>query len=52
MIFIASPYYDTAPPSQLEAAQALAQRAFEFRASYRGQDMRKRRDAAKRGRGK
>lgn len=37
------------PERQLQAAQALAQRAYEFRTSYKGQDFRKRRDAAKRG---
>ncbi len=34
---------------QLEAAQALAQRAYEFRTSYKGQDYAKRRAAALKG---
>ncbi len=37
------------PERQLQAAQALAQRAYEFRTSYKGQDYAKRRAAALKG---
>lgn len=40
------------PERQLQAAQTLAQRAYEYRTSYRGIDHAKRRDAALRGRGR
>lgn len=38
------------PEHQLQAAQALAQRAYEFRTSYAGQDFAKRSAAARKGR--
>lgn len=38
------------PERQLQAAQALAQRAYEFRTSYKGKDFAKRSAAARKGR--
>lgn len=40
------------PEAQLQAIQTLAQRAYEYRQSFAGQDHAKRRAAALRGRGR